>query len=408
MTTLLSPAQYERLCCLVYLDEILDYCCSLNLHDICNNILPHIKQSDKLEADNKQVLTDIMTDEKLSDLTIADFMDIPLSYGGSDQTPGQRIVTFTDGINGYIIIRGTHGDVQWADNGRRMYKAETPELLQAESYVLKQAEKFRKVGIAGHSGGGNKVQYIYIKNPVIAECLALDGEGFSIEFCEKYPELIDARAQGITSIAERRDIVNGLGITLSLPLYFSGKRGETRLPEYFFGEPLPNFHIPDALRNKDNEIIDQAERSYISELINAITVFLLTSPEYASRKQFLCDTLVSLMMTETKTDKNKQALAIAEVVSAAFEIASNDKEFTELFRDTLINERRVIRATIAEYSEAGIIDLIKGAMHHTLHKYNPNKTGVEQIANALPEITKDEPDGLFEKIFKDLKEIYSF
>jgi hypothetical protein len=117
--------------------------------------------------------------------------------------------------------------------------------------------------------------------------------------------------------------------------------------------------------------------------------------------------LVSLMMTETQADKNKQALAIAEVVSAAFEIASNDKEFTELFRETLINERRVIRATIAEYSEAGIIDLIKGAMHNILHKYNPNKSGVEQIVNTLPEITKDEPDSLFEKVFIDLKEIYN-
>jgi hypothetical protein len=406
----LSPSELERLCSLVYLDQLLSYTLGSTLGTIANDMIRTIKHEKPeglvSETDFFTVLRDIISNEKLSDLRFFDFYDIPLEYSRMDKTPGNRIITFADSENnGVIVFRGTHGDAEWADNGARMYMTETLELLDCANYVNRTALKYRLKNIvtAGHSGGGNKSMYCFItcKNDgryTVDECFSLDGQGFSDEFLFKYRTDIAVRASEIVGYAERRDFVNCLGFYLDeKPLYFTGKRGETVLPGYPFGSPLPWFHLPDSLRNDEGSIINQSEESYISNAINALVTFVLKSPDYAGKKRFLCDTLVTLMMTETKTSKIRQADAIAIMVCAALEIASNNNGFTEMIKDVIKHEFRVILATsvmlfgdISSWGESELLSLVKKAVKkHNKEDFSHCKDNCcDDICNALCEYDK--------------------
>ncbi|MDR0986283.1 MAG: DUF2974 domain-containing protein [Ruminococcus sp.] len=353
----LSPPELERLCCLVYSDELLSYSGDLSLGEIADDMISKTRKESQTEyvsnTDFFTVLRDIITNENLSSLKLLDFLDVPLGYKKSDKTAGNRIVVFGNNNKIAVVFRGTHGDAEWADNGLRMYQAETKELLDCAAFVNKTFIKFAPDYLitAGHSGGGNKSMYCFLTcklygHYTVNDCFALDGQGFSTEFTDKYSEDINERADKIIGYAERRDFVNCLGLyPQNPPLYFSGARGETVLTEYPFGSPLPWFHLPDSLRNTDNEIMTQAEISYISETINALVTYLLTSPEYADKKKFLCDTIVTLMMDETKINRIKQAEAIGIVLAAAIEIASLNHDFVVMIKNVIKYEKRVLLAT---------------------------------------------------------------
>jgi hypothetical protein len=354
---LFTPEEYERLCCLVYIDDLTLYRKNLPLGIIANDLLKGFSQKKpgmSAETDFRAVLRDIVTNPELARLTMTDFIDIPLGtpYSGASFTmPGFRAITFYDPINkkAAVVFRGTYGDEEWADNGRRMYTADTQSAVDSVNFVKQTSEKsgvpIEKLGVAGHSGGGNKAMYVYITDDTADECFSLDGEGFSVPFYNKYRSRIIERADDIVAFAERRDPVNGLGLMLSVPLYFSGKRGDTELPAYPFGQPLPCFHIPDALRNSENEIIDQAVQSPLSEVINKLTVYVLEK-ETPEKVKFICDNLVTLMMTERETDIENQAEAIYLLVEAALSLCREDPEFKNLFAELFRTEERMIQATM--------------------------------------------------------------
>jgi hypothetical protein len=352
-----TPEEYERLCCLVYIDDLTAYRKNLPLGIIAKDLLGGFVQKKpgmSADTDFEAVLGDIIADPDLARLTMTDFIDIPpgTPYTGAPFTmPGFRAVTFYDPENkkAAVVFRGTYGDEEWADNGRRMYTADTQSAADSVNYVKQTAQKtgvpIEKMGVAGHSGGGNKAMYVYITDDTADECFSLDGEGFSVPFFDKYRTRIIERAEGIVAYAERRDPVNGLGLMLSVPLYFSGKRGETLLPKYPFGQPLPNFHIPDALRNSDNRIIEQAEFSWLSEVINKLTEYILQN-ESPEKVKFICDNLVTLMMTEREADIEAQAEAVFLLVEAALNLCRRDPEFKHIFAGLFKNEERMIQATI--------------------------------------------------------------
>jgi hypothetical protein len=414
----LTPEKLERLCCLLYSDSILKYIPGQDLGTIANDMIRETpkKPRDELvsECNLNTVLSDIIIDKELSKLVLTDIYDVPLNYRGTDKTPGNRIITFSLGRKFVIVFRGTHGDAEWADNGARMYQTETRELLDCAAYVNGIYTKYIPdfIVTAGHSGGGNKSMYCFLTCKIggkytVDECFSLDGQGFSTEFMTKYEENIKERAEDIVGFAERRDFVNCLGFyAKNPPLYFSGGRGETVLPSYPFGSPLPWFHLPDSLRNDDDEIINQAEKSCISEAINCLVTFVLVSPDYAGKKKFLCDTLVTLMMDYTKTNKLKQADAIAVMLAAALEIASNHPEYKELIKDVIKNEKRVVIATaimlfgdFIKWEESELLSNIK--KRFILHK---NEDFVNCSDECYHEITAAlcESDSCFEHFIKNV------
>jgi hypothetical protein len=369
---ILTPGQYERLCCLVYIDDLTLYRKNLPLGIIANDLKNGFSQKKpgmSADTDFDRVLSDIIADPELARLVITDFIDIPRGtyYSGLPfSMPGFRALTFYDknSKNAAVVFRGTYGDAEWADNGRRMYEADTQAAIDCVNYVRETRGNSRVpielIGIAGHSGGGNKAMYAFITDDTAAECFSLDGEGFSAPFAEKYADRIRERAPKIVAYAERRDPVNGLGIMCSLPLYFVGKRGETSIPRYPLGQPLPNFHIPDALRTGDDTISVQAETSWLSEVINRLTEYLLTADKYSEEVPFICDTLVTLMMTDTPADEEAQAEAIALMVKAALDLANEDADFKKAFSDLFKNEERMINATIlAAILKPTVLDNVK-------------------------------------------------
>jgi hypothetical protein len=282
-----------------------------------------------------------------------------------------------------------------------MYKADTVSALDSVNFVRETAKKsgvpVEAIGVAGHSGGGNKAMYAFITDNTASECFSLDGEGFSVPFTAKYADKIKKRAPQIVAYAERRDPVNGLGIMLAKPLYFTGKRGEADLPRYPLGQPLPNFHIPDALRDDSGKIIEQAEISYLSEVVNRLTVYVLTAEKYSDKVQFLCDTLVTLMMTDTDTDCEDQADAILIMIEAALELRKDDQEFKELFADLFKYEDRMINATIlAAIINPSVLDSVKSKLKEKLgelednfeEKCRCNETGRFSICKFLQRIAQ--------------------
>ncbi|MDR0974637.1 MAG: DUF2974 domain-containing protein [Ruminococcus sp.] len=402
----LSPPELERLCCLVYSDDLLNYSAELSLGDIAGDMLRQTTKETPDEyvsnIDFSIVYRDIITNKNLSSLKLLDFYDVPLNYQKDDKTPGNRILVFGNGKKIAVVFRGTHGDAEWADNGARMYQTETKELLDCAAFVNRTFIKFAPdyLVTAGHSGGGNKSMYCFLTcklygNYTVNECFSLDGQGFSAEFTDKYSENIKERAEKIIGFAERRDFVNCLGFyALRPPLYFSGARGETILPDYLFGSPLPWFHLPDSLRNSDNEIMTQAEFSYISETINALVTYLLTAPEYADKKKFLCDTIVTLMMDETRKNRTKQAEAIAIILAAAVEIASANHDFVLMIKNIIKYEKRVILSTaimlfgdITDWGESEFLALIKKMFkkHSSEDFCNSNDECKRELNNALCE-----------------------
>jgi predicted esterase len=376
---ILTPQQYERLCCLVYIDDLTLYRKKVPIGIIAANLKNGFSQNKpgmSADTDFDTVLSDIINDPELARLTITDFIDIPLSlvYSGlPNSMPGFRAITFYDpkSANAAVVFRGTYGDAEWADNGRRMYKADTVSALDSANYVRETAKRsgvsVESIGVAGHSGGGNKAMYSFITDNTASECFSLDGEGFSPAFAEKYADKIKTRASKIVAYAERRDPVNGLGLMLKAPLYFSGKRGDTSLPRYPLGQPLPNFHIPDALRDEENKIIEQAEISYLSEVINRLTEYVLTSEKYSEKVPFICDTLVTLMMTNSQATAEEQAEAIALMVEAALYLRENDPVFKKLFAELFKTEERMIHATIlAAVLNFSVLDHIKSKLKEKL------------------------------------------
>ncbi len=112
---------------------------------------------------------------------------------------------------------------EWADNAQGMYSEESPLQRKAADYFDKKCAFIPQnaaVTVAGHSKGGNKVQFITMFASLrrrVSHCFCFNGQGFSHEAMEKMPLLEGYARQRalVTLIAGENDAVHPMGRRLA-------------------------------------------------------------------------------------------------------------------------------------------------------------------------------------------------
>jgi hypothetical protein len=350
--TRLDDTQLERLCALVYLEELLTHQSMGDLGEIMRYTAESGLQGELPCMMSRQewlrVLTGALYDPLLRALRITQTEDIAKDVPGGAKA-GHRAFAFEDAKGHvYAIFRGTSGDGEWHDNALGMTEADTPQQRAALGFVESLGR--RPVTVAGHSKGGNKAMYVALTAPpgMVGYCLSVDGQGFSPAFIAREQSVIKSRAPLITRMAERRDYVHclGIGITGAELQYYSGWRD---------GFPLPYFHCPDALRAYNGDMGKPEGFAPLPAMLNALTVYFLQSPRYAATRHKTSVDLMSLMMAHKETSPDETAKALATVGLVFMDLINNDPSFRQRTEDVFLYEAELLTATLenAKGSQGG-------------------------------------------------------
>lgn len=351
----LSMWQIERLCNLVYLNAVISPEVIM-LGDLMKYLLTLGLEEEKIdgnypvemtEGEWRVVLKDILIDPCLNSLKIVKSVDV-YERGDDDILPGHRAVCFMDyADNAYIIFRGTCGDDEWEDNAEGMTLADTVQQKAAlrftEEIHKDKKLKVKSITVAGHSKGGNKAQYTAIVSNCVNRSVSFDGQGFSDAFLKKYKTNIIKRVNIIEFAAEKRDFVNCLGLPLGNTVYYKGRRGN-HTPQDPYGQSLPFFHCPDALRDEKGNKgeIDDGKISRMLQIF--ISSFLLDS-KYSNVKQSVIKNIIMLMMNSRHVSDNDLADAVANLMVLVFDLTANKKDFCDSVADVVYYEIDVLIST---------------------------------------------------------------
>lgn len=364
----LTAEQIERLCALVYLDSLIIHRELGTLGDIVRYMLgfgygesaaggklPCLMTKREWDA----VLGGITSDAALCGLRISRYVDVTeTSVPSGDVLPGHRAVCFTGGGCAYVVFRGTCGDSEWRDNADGMTQSDTVQQKAAARFVTElrtdSGLNIRSLCVAGHSKGGNKAQYAAIVTDpgFVNRCVSIDGQGFSREFLQKYKNNIAGRKGIIELIAERRDFVSCLGHYIGDTAHYSGRRGEAAA-ENPYGEPLPYFHCPDALRGSGTGFGAPAAHGAIPGMINRLVVFLLDNPRYRSIRKKTVEDIASLMMIQKTTADEETAEAIKNLAMVFLDITANSRQFDSDIEAVVYEEPDVLIATVEAVTGSG-------------------------------------------------------
>lgn len=138
---------------------------------------------------------------------------------------------------GYVTFRGTASGAEWADNVDGLNATDTPCQKQALDFV--ESLPCDSITVTGHSKGGNKSQYVTLLCDRVDRCIAMDGQGFSKEFFDKYWAEIQKKGSCIKNYCLTDDYVNILMYTLpGTHIYQEGQiskdGGRAHSPHAFF------------------------------------------------------------------------------------------------------------------------------------------------------------------------------
>ena len=371
----------ERLSALVYLDSLLTHKDAGKLGDIVAK-MKNTEQNWPCRMSREEwfkVMDDIQANAGLSNLRIKAVEDVHEHIPNVlSSLAGHRAVLF-GGSNGhdYVIFRGTGSNEEWEDNARGIFESDTLGQKAAAQFVKKAYKnygkhtKFRRIIVAGHSKGGNKAQYSAITLPeeYVDLSFSFDGQGFSAAFLEKYINEIEQRKHVIHLISERRGFVHALGFQIDKTTYYTGRRGDHR-HELPHGEPIGNFHTPDAMRNTIGNLGMPSIDSPISNTVNLLVKYYLETPKYRPQLEKTALGLTSLMH---ENEDNKESInAITNILIAIIDLIAESKSFRQQVKNTAFKETDVILATIEKYKS---------------EKYKSNKYPVDEY-----EIDKYEVD----------------
>lgn len=156
-----------------------------------------------------------------------------------------------------VTFKGTSGPEEWNDNVIGMNTADTPCQEAALDYVNTLVEAgFNNITVVGHSKGANKAMYVTIRCNQIVRCVALDGQGLSIQFINKYADEIKKRARFIKNISLEDDFVHILLMQLmGIDIKFVQGYGvdsfaENHSPNSFFATD----ELGDLITTEDGEL----------------------------------------------------------------------------------------------------------------------------------------------------------
>lgn len=127
-----------------------------------------------------------------------------------EESPELALDFKTPSGNHIVLFKGTTNSYEWKDNVEGIDTADTQSQIDAYEYI--ESIDSNNIIVVGHSKGGNKAMYSAIRSDKVSRCIAMDGQGFSEKFLEKYRYSIANNASKITNISFSADYVHGLMI----------------------------------------------------------------------------------------------------------------------------------------------------------------------------------------------------
>jgi hypothetical protein len=230
-------------------------------------------------AEWASIIRNLKTDKSISSLVLSNTMvsgkDI-LAYCFYDKSkPNDAIVVF----------KGTTGGNEWIDNVEGLNTSDTK--AQKEALDWMESLRFTDITVVGHSKGGNKAMYVAILSDKVTRCVAMDGQGFSQEFLDKYWAEIQAKAGIINSYSVSTDFVNILMFPIPganlvfVQGYGIDSLGENHAPNSFFITDSNGNLLLDADGNPQMDFISQDESL---KMVHEFTIFLMNLADAKDKK----------------------------------------------------------------------------------------------------------------------------
>lgn len=109
-----------------------------------------------------------------------------------------------------VVFRGTGGTYEaWHDNVLGQCRVDTAIQMQAADWVDNECALYSSLQVCGHSKGGNLAMYTtVVSSAAVTSCVSFDGQGFSQDFLNAYPDEIAVSSGKIKSVSAHNDFVN--------------------------------------------------------------------------------------------------------------------------------------------------------------------------------------------------------
>lgn len=196
---------------------------------------------------------------------------------------GAKMACFVDSDGqAYAVFAGT-GENEWRDDCVAGTMTDSPQQEKALEWI--EQLPYDDIIVTGHSKGGNKAMYAAVTSDKVSECYAYDGQGFSLEFCNKYLIEILSKRDKIHLTANYRDFVNILLINIAGDTkYIKNDVGVANASEY---------HAPNALfKYEENgnikyELGETGAQDISMQMFHEFTVYLLQNATEAEKIEVL-------------------------------------------------------------------------------------------------------------------------
>lgn len=240
------------------------------------------------------------------------------------RSSGMRVACFVDDVQTptdvNVVFRGTSSDNEWKDNGSGGYLPDSAIQKEAAEYVKNlPAEYGNNMTVSGHSKGGNLAQYVTVtmaktEYDRIANCVSIDGQGFSEEFMAKYADEIADKRNNITSISAENDVVNSLLYSVS------GNRIYIKTEE----QPgIFDYHKPAILLDSNGNLREKTSQSEIAVFFNEYTTSLISNMPEPMRSAMLDNAMLIVVSCFSGQFTMEDIFRTAGVIVGALDYVDN-------------------------------------------------------------------------------------
>lgn len=182
------------------IEEMLSVFTDEALEELENNPKYNPKSNEFIQASEWAATIRAIKQSNLKDLEIKD------AFVDSGNTLALCFCDPNDSNSAYVAFKGTTGGTEWYDNAEGLYQTDTECQKDALRYI--ESLPYNDITVVGHSKGGNKAMYVAILSDKVNRCIAMDGQGFSKEFLEKYWAEIEQKGSIITNYSLNDDYVH--------------------------------------------------------------------------------------------------------------------------------------------------------------------------------------------------------
>lgn len=227
------------------------------------------------------MLREIANDEKLMKL------EIGKSYYDEDGATLATCYVDPSSDEAFVTFRGTTGSREWHDNVLGLYQSDTA--CQEEALAFIESLPYDNITVSGHSKGGNKAMYVTLLSDKVKRCVAMDGQGFSKEFYDKYWAEVQKKGHLIKNYSLDDDYVHILlsPVPNSEQIYCHGYN-EGGVDNH---SPSSYFEFEDD-ESGNSQIVVQDDGSFVSPTtenpgltyLHEFTTFVINEMPYEDRK----------------------------------------------------------------------------------------------------------------------------